>query len=144
MWKVHHFLVFKWVWSEDFWKKHTKRRISSSCRRYSSGDMPQHLTDHHFPDYVSTLLVERMQWRREKGAVTCALNVMLDWVWFPALYNTTQKKFWKGKKQRNVHSVIIAFAYCFQHPTPGGQFMMVSTSYHKSLVLKQLEYLKLY
>jgi hypothetical protein len=42
-------------------EKHTERRISSRGHRCSSGVMPRHLTDHHLPDYVSALLVERMQ-----------------------------------------------------------------------------------
>jgi hypothetical protein len=42
-------------------EKHTERRLYSGGGRCSSGDMPQCLTDHHFPDYVPTLLVERMQ-----------------------------------------------------------------------------------
>jgi hypothetical protein len=43
---------------------------------------------------------------RAKKDVTCAVNVILDWEWFPALNNTTHRKSFektKTKKTKNVY-----------------------------------------
>jgi hypothetical protein len=75
-------------------EKHEERRISSRGGKCLSGDIPQCVTDDHFPDYVPSTAGQQNAMRkchvcvhllpstlgRGKKAVTCAVNVILDCV----------------------------------------------------------------